>query len=122
MLRSATILAGGMLMVVATPAFAQDNPPAPTPGADPSVLRTIRLTRTRAGEPPVDERFGLDMARFKAALDNHTHKAHVEKDMEIAKQAGVSGTPAFVVNGYFVSGAQPFPAFDKVIKLALKGS
>jgi protein-disulfide isomerase len=67
------------------------------------------------------QELGLDMARFKAALDNHTHKAHVEKDMEVAKQAGVSGTPAFVVNGYFVSGAQPFPAFDKVIKLALKG-
>jgi protein-disulfide isomerase len=67
------------------------------------------------------EELGLDMARFKAALDNRTHKALVEKDMEVAKQAGVSGTPAFTVNGYFVSGAQPFPAFDKVIKLALKG-
>jgi len=33
----------------------------------------------------------------------------------------ISGTPAFTVNGYFVSGAQPFPAFNKVIKLALKG-
>jgi protein-disulfide isomerase len=64
---------------------------------------------------------GLDVARFKAALDARTHKAFVEKDMEVAKQAGVAGTPAFTVNGYFVSGAQPFPAFDKVIKLALKG-
>ena len=67
------------------------------------------------------EELGLDMAKFKAALDNHTHKAIVDKDIEIAKQAGVSGTPAFTVNGYFVSGAQPFPAFNKVIKLALKG-
>jgi protein-disulfide isomerase len=67
------------------------------------------------------EELGLDMARFKAALDNRTHKPLIEKDMEVAKQAGVSGTPAFTVNGYFVSGAQPFPAFNKVIKLALKG-
>ncbi len=67
------------------------------------------------------EELGLDVGRFKAALDNHTHKAQVEKDMEVAKQAGVSGTPAFTVNGFFVSGAQPFPAFDKLIKLALKG-
>jgi protein-disulfide isomerase len=64
---------------------------------------------------------GLDMAKFKAALDNRTHKDFVEKDAAIANKAGVSGTPAFVVNGFFVSGAQPFPAFDKVIKLALKG-
>ncbi len=67
------------------------------------------------------EELGLDMTKFKAALTNRTHKAQVEKDMEVAKQAGVSGTPAFTVNGYFVSGAQPFPAFNKVIKLALKG-
>jgi len=67
------------------------------------------------------EELGLDVGKFKAALDNHTHKAAIDKDMEAAKQAGVSGTPAFTVNGYFVSGAQPFPAFNKVIKLALKG-
>jgi protein-disulfide isomerase len=68
------------------------------------------------------EELGLDMTKFRAALDNHTHKAFIEKDIAAAKQAGVSGTPAFTVNGYFVSGAQPFPAFNKVIKLALKGS
>lgn len=34
LLRSATILAGGMLMVVSTPAFAQGDPPAPTPSAE----------------------------------------------------------------------------------------
>jgi protein-disulfide isomerase len=68
------------------------------------------------------EELGLDMPRFKAALDSGTHKAFIEKDVEIAKQTGVSGTPAFTVNGYFVSGAQPYPAFNKVIKLALKGS
>ena len=67
------------------------------------------------------EELGLDMTKFRAALDNHTHKAAIDKDVEAAKQAGVSGTPAFTVNGYFVSGAQPFPAFNKVIKLALKG-
>jgi protein-disulfide isomerase len=72
-------------------------------------------------EKYAEELGGIDLAKFKAALDNHTHKAVVDKDIEAAKQAGVSGTPAFTVNGYFVSGAQPFPAFNKVIKLALKG-
>jgi protein-disulfide isomerase len=65
------------------------------------------------------EELGLDMAKFKAALDNHTHKAFVDADAAVGNKAGVSGTPAFVVNGFFVSGAQPFPAFDKVIKMAL---
>jgi protein-disulfide isomerase len=66
------------------------------------------------------EELGIDMPKFKAALDNHTHKDFIEKDAAAGNKAGVSGTPAFVVNGYFVSGAQPFPAFDKVIKLSLK--
>ena len=39
----------------------------------------------------------------------------------MGNQAALGGTPGFVVNGYFVSGAQPFEAFDRVIKLAMKG-
>jgi len=68
------------------------------------------------------QEIGLDAAKFKAALDSHTHKAFIDKDIELAKSVGVSGTPAFTINGYFVSGAQPYPAFSKVIKLALRGS
>jgi protein-disulfide isomerase len=63
---------------------------------------------------------GLDMTKFKAALDNHTHKAAIDKDKAIADKAEIRGTPGFTINGYFVSGAQPFPQFDKLIKLALK--
>jgi len=64
---------------------------------------------------------GIDMAKFKAALDSHKHKDFIDQDANVGNKAGVGGTPAFVVNGYFVSGAQPFQAFDKVIKMALKG-
>ncbi len=64
---------------------------------------------------------GIDMDRFKKALDDHTHAKHVENDMEVAKKAGVRGTPAFTVNGYFLSGAQPFPAFNKLIKYVQSG-
>lgn len=66
------------------------------------------------------QELGLDMARFKSALDTHKHKARVDGDMAAGKKAGVTGTPAFTVNGYFLSGAQPFSAFDKLVKLALK--
>jgi len=30
-------------------------------------------------------------------------------------KVGVSGTPAFLINGRFLSGAQPFSAFQEVI-------
>jgi protein-disulfide isomerase len=72
------------------------------------------------------EQLGLDMPKFKKALDTNAHKAAVDADSKIADDAGVSGTPAFIVTangkpeGYFISGAQPFPKFKKVIDRALK--
>jgi len=62
---------------------------------------------------------GLDMGKFKSALDNHSHKALVDADAKVGDDAGISGTPAFTINGYFVSGAQPFPKFKKLIDRAL---
>jgi protein-disulfide isomerase len=63
---------------------------------------------------------GLDMTKFRAALDTGAHKAAVEQDKKIAEAAGINGTPAFVINGYFLVGAQPFAKFRKVIDRALK--
>jgi protein-disulfide isomerase len=63
---------------------------------------------------------GVDMAKFKAALDSGKHKAKLEADTKVAQAAGVNGTPAFVINGYFLSGAQPVAAFKKLIDKALK--
>lgn len=71
-------------------------------------------------EKYASEMGGVDMAKFKKALDDRTHKAKVDADIEAGKKAGISGTPGFVVNGYFISGAQQFPAFKKAIKLAKK--
>ena len=62
---------------------------------------------------------GLDMDKFKAALDNRTHKAAVDADDKAGTDIGISGTPAFLINGYYVSGAQPFQKFKKLIDRAL---
>jgi protein-disulfide isomerase len=70
----------------------------------------------------IAQEIGLDMEKFKAALDSHKHKATVDADNKVGSDGGVSGTPAFVINGYFVSGAQPAPAFKKVINRALRES
>jgi protein-disulfide isomerase len=62
---------------------------------------------------------GLDMGKFKNALDNSTHKAEIDADTAAGKAAGVTGTPAFFINGYSISGAQPYPKFRKLIEKAL---
>lgn len=58
---------------------------------------------------------GLNMARFRAALDNHTHKAGIEADQQLARSLGASGTPSFFINGRNLRGAQPLEAFTRVI-------
>ncbi len=61
----------------------------------------------------------LDMARFRAALDSEAHAARISADEQAATKAGINGTPAFIINGYFLSGAQPKAAFVRLIRRAL---
>jgi protein-disulfide isomerase len=63
---------------------------------------------------------GLDVPRFRAALDSGKHRGFVQADIDACNGAGITGTPGFTVNGYFVSGAQPFAKFKKVIDRALQ--
>lgn len=67
---------------------------------------------------------GVDEDAFNACLDGGQTKADVNADHQAGVAAGVSGTPAFFINGRFLSGAQPFDAFKKVIdeELANRGS
>lgn len=74
----------------------------------------------RASLEKYAEEQGLDLTKFKKALDANTHKAFVDSESAVADKAGISGTPAFVVNGYFISGAQPFSKFKKLIDKAMK--
>ena len=62
----------------------------------------------------------LDMKRFEDALNSGKFKAAVDADAAEAGSLGVTGTPAFFINGKFLSGAQPFDAFAKVINAELQ--
>ena len=39
----------------------------------------------------------------------------VQDDSDDAAKLGVTGTPAFFINGRFLSGAQPFESFKRLI-------
>jgi len=58
---------------------------------------------------------GVNMGQFRAALDNDEHKSTIEDEQQLARSLGASGTPAFFINGRYLRGAQPLPAFTKVI-------
>jgi len=63
---------------------------------------------------------GLDVSKIDAAMDNKTHEPLIEADKKAAEAAKINGTPAFVINGYLISGAQPLKRFKRVVNVALK--
>ncbi len=62
----------------------------------------------------------LDTKKFDECLDTNKYAEKVKADMEIGAKVGVSGTPGFLINGIILSGAQPFAAFEEVIKAELE--
>lgn len=58
---------------------------------------------------------GLDTSAFGQCLDDARHADAVQADMKIGTKVGVSGTPAFFVNGRFTGGALSYDAFAKLI-------
>jgi len=62
---------------------------------------------------------GLNTATFNDCLDSGKNAQEVQKDYQDGASYGVSGTPAFFVNGRYVSGAQPFANFKAIIDAAI---
>ncbi len=62
----------------------------------------------------------LDENQFRECLDSEKYKDEIIKDITDGKKAGVNGTPAFLINGQLVSGAQPLNVFEQIIEEALK--
>jgi protein-disulfide isomerase len=57
----------------------------------------------------------LDITAFTSCLDSERYKAEVESDTRAGSQAGVTGTPAFFINGRFVGGYLPYDQFKAIV-------
>ena len=63
---------------------------------------------------------GLDVGRFRSALDSHVHASAIQADKDAVTATGLSiGTPTCFVNGRKVQGAQPLSAFQTAVDRAL---
>lgn len=62
---------------------------------------------------------GLDTEQFNECLDSDKYEKEVKQDMSDGQKAGVTGTPAFFINGEKVVGAQPYSVFQEKIEAAL---
>jgi protein-disulfide isomerase len=58
---------------------------------------------------------GLDQGKFDQCLDSNEKAKLVEAHQKHGEEAGIASTPAFLVNGRLVEGAQPLEAFKKVV-------
>ncbi|GHH02582.1 thioredoxin domain-containing protein [Comamonas sp. JC664] len=74
----------------------------------------------RASLETYAKELGLDMNRFKAALDSRKHDAHITADASEAMRVGATGTPTFFINGRPVVGARPIDQFRNIINDELR--
>ena len=68
------------------------------------------------------EELGLTMEPFRSCLESGKYQSRIDQDLEEAFSLGVQGTPAFFINGRFLSGAQPFSEFEQVIEEELNAT
>jgi protein-disulfide isomerase len=65
------------------------------------------------------DEIGLDSESLKTCLNNHEFEEAVQVDIQEAMQLGFTGTPAFLINGQPLVGAQPFEIFEQAVESLL---
>jgi protein-disulfide isomerase len=63
---------------------------------------------------------GLDMGKWSACYKENRFEKQILADQTTASKLGARGTPAFFVNGRYLSGARPFEQFAELIDEELK--
>lgn len=62
---------------------------------------------------------GLDVAAFEQTMDDPATADAVQREFDEAQRLGINGTPAFLINGRPVLGAQPLETFVQAIEAAI---
>ena len=57
----------------------------------------------------------MDVSGFDRCIAAGKYRAAVQKDLLEGAQLGLTGTPAFFINGRELSGAQPLETFTAII-------
>lgn len=65
------------------------------------------------------EDLGLDPMAFRQCTESGQSGPQVLADLREGQQAGVRGTPSFLINGQLLTGAHPFEMFKQVIEAEL---
>jgi len=58
---------------------------------------------------------GLNIDQYNRDITSSSVRKVVDDDLAQARELGVTGTPSFFINGRFLSGAQPYASFARLI-------
>jgi protein-disulfide isomerase len=58
---------------------------------------------------------GLNVPSFDQCFTSRKYRSAVQKDLNDGAQLGLTGTPAFFINGREISGARPLDDFSAII-------
>lgn len=61
------------------------------------------------------QELGLDQKAFGECLDSGKFRDSIARDYQAGERLGVNATPTFFINGRYLSGAQPFEAFQSIL-------
>ncbi len=64
------------------------------------------------------EKLGLNVEKFNRDRRSRAAERAVQRDLELASQLGIDGTPHFILNGLSFSGAQPLEVFEQTLQQA----
>jgi predicted DsbA family dithiol-disulfide isomerase len=65
---------------------------------------------------------GLDASEVERCLDEGRYTQVVIKQSEDAKELGINGIPAYIIDGCTIEGVQPYQVFQRAIETALRKS
>jgi protein-disulfide isomerase len=68
------------------------------------------------------ESLGLDLTQFEACLKSGDFEDKLQAGIDEGKLADIKGTPAFLINGELLTGAQPYEVFKEKIDAALQAA
>lgn len=66
------------------------------------------------------KQIGLDPAAFDACMSEGRHRPEIETNRAEAQHLGLTATPAFIINGKLLAGAQPYTVFQRALDREIK--
>ena len=74
---------------------------------------TIRDLSTNEPLISMADGLGLNISAFNECLNSERYTTQIQRESQAVQSLGVRGTPGFLVNGIFISRAQPFEYFNR---------